>query len=123
MVAPGSLPSLRMSSSPGAELQRQRGRHHESARFHAGDEVRLAGDRGGKLINRRRKAFRVEQQGGDVAEQDARLRVVGNGPDQGTELVGGHATPFIVMPVTKQRTSKDPERMVPGPSFKHELAA
>ena len=53
------------------------------------DQVDRALDGGRKRIDRRGQAAAVEQQGGDVAELDARLGKVRDGADQRLELVIG----------------------------------
>ena len=73
IVSPGKLAVLADQEQPRAEPLRQRGGDDEAARLDAGDEVGLVLDPEGEPLDRRGEALRVEQQGGDVAELDARL--------------------------------------------------
>jgi hypothetical protein len=50
----------------------------------------LAGERLGQLLHRRRQAGRIAEERRHVAEQDARLGVVGDGADEPPQLVARH---------------------------------
>ena len=61
---------------------------HEAARLNANDDVSVErpGDRG-KPADEPREAIRIGEQRRDVAEQDAGLWKVGDGPDQRGEFI------------------------------------
>src|SRR3984893_4504282 len=72
----------------GGDLVRHRAAENEAPRLDAGDLVDLvAGPWLHQLVDRAAKRARVRQQRGDVAEQDARLRVIRNGADGSLQIV------------------------------------
>src|SRR5690606_3002234 len=66
----------------GGKLVGDRASEDEAARLYAGDLVDLGTSPGmHKLVNRAAEGARVAEQGGDVAKQDARFRIVRNRAD------------------------------------------
>ena len=94
MVAPGNLPSLRISSSPQPSSRRQRAADDETARLDRRDQVDgRSTTLSASASTVSAKPVAVEQQGGDVAELDSRLGKVRDGADQRLQFVvgAGHA--------------------------------
>src|SRR5271166_2493890 len=69
----------------------------EPARLDAGDLVDLGAGPGlDELVDRPAERPRVAQQGGDVAKQNARLRVIRDGPDRGGKI-GHHRLSLVAL--------------------------
>ena len=80
----GSLPALRTATKPGLERHRDRAAEDEAARLDAGDLVDADALEGAaSCCTARAEPDRILEQRGDVAELDARLRVVGDRADEG----------------------------------------
>jgi hypothetical protein len=80
---PGELAALAHRREAGAQLERDRAAQDQAAGLDARHLVDpLLAEGLGQPLDRLPEAARIEQQGGDVAEQDSRLRVIGDGSDQ-----------------------------------------
>ena len=83
MVLPGQLALLADRHEAAAEFVRDGAAEDEAARLDAGDMVDAGVEEGqDQPVDRGAQARRIGDQRGDVAEQDARLRIVGNRADQ-----------------------------------------
>src|SRR5262245_42219112 len=90
---PGELAALAHGHEAGLELVRDRAAEDESARLDAGHLVDAGAAEGPEeTVDRAAQRLRIEQQGGDVAEHHARLRVVRDGADARLDRLG-HRTP------------------------------
>src|SRR5690606_21367130 len=78
-----------------AELVGDGATEDEAARLDADDVVDAGGEEGqDQPVDRSAKPGGARDQRGDVAEQDARLRVIRDGPDQGLQIdADAHAPP------------------------------
>src|SRR5437764_961090 len=80
--ARGELALLADRHEAAAEHMSYGAAEDEAARLDAGDKIDIALEkRPGELIDRRAKGMQIGKKRGDVAEQDAGLRIVGNGSD------------------------------------------
>ena len=93
---PGELVRLADEDQPLAEARSERRTEDEAARLDAGDQVEPGAGGRGEPVDARREAAAVEEQGGDVAEQDARVGVIGHGANERSEVVVHAAPPFTL---------------------------
>src|SRR5690606_26614367 len=85
---PGQLALLADGDEAAAEPVRDGAAQNEAARLYAGDRVDILPlERSGQRDNRLLEAIGIAQQGRDVPEYDARLRIVRNRPDQLLQVV------------------------------------